>query len=298
MGAAPPSAVGGRDLDATRTLTPWRARIARAEQLARARPFVAEPLTFYAGLATRQEQLLSHHPTERPGRELAPLVPEFLADVCNLGPMDLIAQLGSLSSDEPWGELIERYWKSGGREPNDASEVRRFVIEAVLQPFAEASASSASASARMDLERATARLRPTSPTSPTSPTRLTSPTSPSRPTCPFCDSPPLLAILREEGHGARRSLQCGLCLTEWPAMRLVCCACGEGTFDKLVVFRADDVKGVRVDACESCRTYMKTIDLTEDGTAIPLVDDLATIPLDLWARANGYHRERANLLRL
>ena len=35
---------------------------------------------------------------------------------------------------------------------------------------------------------------------------------------------------------------------------------------------------VRVEACESCRCYLKTIDLTRNGLAVPEVDDLASIP--------------------
>jgi FdhE protein len=53
-----------------------------------------------------------------------------------------------------------------------------------------------------------------------------------------------------------------------------------------------------VDACDSCRRYVKTIDLTRDGTAVPIVDDIATLTLDLWARGQGYERLRPNLLRL
>jgi FdhE protein len=64
------------------------------------------------------------------------------------------------------------------------------------------------------------------------------------------------------------------------------------------VHRADEFPAVRIDACESCRTYIKTIDRTADATAIPIVDDIATVTLDLWAREQGYQRLRPNLLRL
>jgi len=33
---------------------------------------------------------------------------------------------------------------------------------------------------------------------------------------------------------------------------------------------------------------LKTIDLTKNGLAVPEVDDLASIPLTLWAEDNGY----------
>jgi len=36
--------------------------------------------------------------------------------------------------------------------------------------------------------------------------------------------------------------------------------------------------------------------LTRTGLAIPVVDELATIPLDLWAREHGYQKLQMNLL--
>jgi formate dehydrogenase maturation protein FdhE len=41
---------------------------------------------------------------------------------------------------------------------------------------------------------------------------------------------------------------------------------------------------------------VRTVDLTKDGHAIPLVDDLAAIPLSLWAHEKGYLRLQPNLL--
>lgn len=113
-----------------------------------------------------------------------------------------------------------------------------------------------------------------------------------------CQGPPVVAILRDKAHGSGRSLMCGFCLHEYPAPRLGCPACGEGRFEKLAVFRSDAFPGARIDACESCRTYLKTIDLTQDATAIPVVDDVATLTLDVWAREQGYGRLYPNLLRL
>lgn len=55
---------------------------------------------------------------------------------------------------------------------------------------------------------------------------------------------------------------------------------------------------MRVEACDTCHCYIKTIDLTKDGRAVSVVDELAAIPLSLWARENGYVKVRANLLGL
>ena len=44
--------------------------------------------------------------------------------------------------------------------------------------------------------------------------------------------------------------------------------------------------------------YLKTIDLTKNGLAVPVVDELAAIHLDLWAVDKGYTKLRPNLLAL
>lgn len=113
-----------------------------------------------------------------------------------------------------------------------------------------------------------------------------------------CQGLPVVAVLRDKAHGSGRSFVCGFCLHEYPAPRLGCPACGEQRFEQLAVFRSESCPAVRIDACESCRTYLKTIDLTQDATAIPVVDDIATLTLDVWAREQGYTRLYPNLLRL
>lgn len=114
--------------------------------------------------------------------------------------------------------------------------------------------------------------------------------------CPYCKVP-VVSLLREAAHGSRRSNVCGVCLSESPTPRLGC-GCGEARVEMLPVFRADATEPARIDACDSCKTYVKTIDLTRDGAACPIADDLASVSLDLWAREQGYHRVRPNLLRL
>lgn len=69
---------------------------------------------------------------------------------------------------------------------------------------------------------------------------------------------------------------------------------GEQTEQKLSVFTAGD--NIRVECCDSCRTYIKTIDLTKDGHAEPIVDEMASAPLDLWAQERGYVKLHPNLL--
>jgi formate dehydrogenase maturation protein FdhE len=50
-----------------------------------------------------------------------------------------------------------------------------------------------------------------------------------------------------------------------------------------------------VDACDSCRTYIKSVDLTKNGMAVVVVDELAALSLDFWAQENNYQKLRPNL---
>jgi FdhE protein len=53
-----------------------------------------------------------------------------------------------------------------------------------------------------------------------------------------------------------------------------------------------------VECCDHCKRYLKTVDLTKSGLADPVVDELASIPLDLWARERGYEKVELNLMQL
>ena len=64
------------------------------------------------------------------------------------------------------------------------------------------------------------------------------------------------------GDGGKRSLICALCATEWEYRHIVCPACGEEDVDKLPVYTAEgskEISHVRVEACDTCRHYIKTI---------------------------------------
>jgi len=116
--------------------------------------------------------------------------------------------------------------------------------------------------------------------------------------CSYCSGPPAVSVLRDAAHGSRRAVVCGVCFAESAAPRLGCLNCGETDVDKLPVFRTEATDPARIDACDSCHGYVKTIDLTRDALACLIADDLASVSLDLWARDQGYQRLRPNLLRL
>ena len=37
---------------------------------------------------------------------------------------------------------------------------------------------------------------------------------------------------------------------------------------------------MRVEACDVCHHYIKTVDMTKDGNAVPVVDEIATIAFE------------------
>jgi FdhE protein len=121
---------------------------------------------------------------------------------------------------------------------------------------------------------------------------------PSRRHCPACGSLPLLAVLRDRARGASRWLQCSFCLREWLFRRLVCPWCGEESSDQLLRYSADEYPQARVEACDTCKHYLKAIDLTGDGRAVPLVDEVATGALDLWAADRAYRKIARNIVGL
>ena len=113
--------------------------------------------------------------------------------------------------------------------------------------------------------------------------------------CPLCAEKPVAAVLRPAGIGGARFLLCGLCFTEWEHACNLCPNCGEADAEKLRVYTDEEFPHVRVEACRSCRVYLKWIDLTLDGRAVPEVDEIASVVLDLWAADHGFTKLQTNL---
>ncbi|HUJ20445.1 MAG TPA: formate dehydrogenase accessory protein FdhE [Bryobacteraceae bacterium] len=76
----------------------------------------------------------------------------------------------------------------------------------------------------------------------------------------------------------------------------MCPQCKEESETRLPVYTADQFPHVRVEACDSCQTYIKSVDLTRNGLAVPVVDELATVSLNVWAEQRGYAKLQLNLL--
>jgi len=110
--------------------------------------------------------------------------------------------------------------------------------------------------------------------------------------CPFCGGAPGISARREGSlmEGARRMLVCALCGGEWLFGRILCPSCFEQEPAKLPSFQNERHRAVRIEACETCHRYVKSIDLSEDARPIPEVDDLVSLSVDLWAAEQGYTR--------
>jgi FdhE protein len=235
-------------------------RIRRAEELARGHASASEALRFYAEVAAFQKFVYGGLTASCTAASLGARIPELRLLVERAGPR----KLADAARDRDWADLPQRFWTT--RESQD--EASAFFARALLQPWAEWRA-----------ERSNA-----------------DPANQGKPLCPFCDGRPVAAILRPEGHGAKRSLLCSLCATEWSFARVRCPACGEENFERLPVYTAPEFECLRVEACEGCGKYLKSVDLTKNGLAVPVVDELAALPLDLWAREHGYCKLERNLL--
>jgi len=247
-------------------------RIARATELLRTNLAARDLLTFYRELALYQkpvyEELRSSEQTDV--RALMKHFPALLELVRRAGPEQL-AEFGAehLQAPAAQEEVLLAVWNDHGGDAVASSEARRCDARVLLQPYAEYLASKG----RID-------------------------TAATEVTCPFCGARPVAAVLRGEGDGAKRWLLCSVCSTEWPFRRVACPNCGERDKDKVPVYTAADFDHVRVEACDRCKTYIKAVDLTRDGRAVPVVDELATVALNIWAENRGYTKLESNLLGL
>jgi FdhE protein len=111
-------------------------------------------------------------------------------------------------------------------------------------------------------------------------------------TCPFCGGLPWVSARKilPESHGAQRLLHCALCAGQWDFPRIRCAGCGEADPHLLPSFQDEKDPTARIEACDTCKRYVKSIDLSLDARPIPEVDDLVTLALDLWAVDQGYQR--------
>jgi formate dehydrogenase accessory protein FdhE len=118
----------------------------------------------------------------------------------------------------------------------------------------------------------------------------------------LCGGLPQLAIHSDTGEAlltGQRLLECSRCATRWVYARMTCVSCRETGGGRLPIF-ADESRlpHLRVDACEVCHAYLITVDTRKEPKAVPAVDEIVALPLDLIAADRGYTKITRNLVGL
>lgn len=270
MGAAPSRKMGGRKASLREVL---ERRLYRAGQLAELWPFAREVLEFFGALTQAQMEVLDRLPESIPPDP--GFMTSFLSPVLDLvereGPAGLAASLW------PWRErsveesqrALRAFWAA---EPGEPAE--QLISKAILLPYALKLASRWT-----EDEEGQRGAKPQG-------------------ACPFCRHAPAAGVLREDkgAETTARSLVCSLCSQEWRFARVLCPSCLEERPEKLPRFTADEIPWIRIDACDTCRRYLKSVDFTRNPDAEAAVDELASTPLDILAREEGYEKLERNLM--
>jgi FdhE protein len=101
--------------------------------------------------------------------------------------------------------------------------------------------------------------------------------------CPLCGSAPVLALLDAEGH---KRVCCGFCWHEWLLPRLSCPFCETTDSEVLHYFFSEQEPEYRVDVCDGCSNYIKTVDTRHTIRKIyPALEAVATLHLDMKAQS-------------
>ncbi len=99
--------------------------------------------------------------------------------------------------------------------------------------------------------------------------------------CPICGSTPGLSMLKGDGD---RWYVCSFCWHEWLTPRIYCPFCDNTDSGQLHYFFSDEEPEYRVDGCDRCSRYIKTVDLRKTSrTIVPVVEAIATLHLDMQA---------------
>lgn len=273
----------------------WARRRRRVAQLRSRHGYARQLLDFYSAILGVQETSFQRATQASPGMTQ---IASFAAEVVAPGVIDVSVAVGP---ERMRSELMDRLgvhdaramietWMRGEEQPL----VERFLARAALGPVLEAlpEARAACGGPRDALH------------------------------CPDCGGPPQLSYLGappEDLATGQRRLLCARCGGSWGFTRMTCAGCGEETSAKLPIFsemgttsgeRGSLVRGltrpaspadavfphVRIEACETCRRYLLSFDLDIDRDSVPMVDEIGALPLDLYARDQGFTKITPNLM--
>lgn len=278
----------------------WAVRRRRAADLVERYPFAAEVLALYGALLDVQERAFIRVLVDGPAAEDAAIftatrvLPDVMATTVAAAPALLAASVRE-GRDTVDAEALVTRWLRG----EEQAPVDRYLARAATQPVLEALGTAAGAACAGPRDGRH---------------------------CPVCGGPPQLSFVSKSSESlvtGRRHLLCARCNASWAYARMTCAACGETSSDRLLVYSEEGtaaaqasghvvpgaaaVRGapleeraffphMRVEGCETCHRYVIGVDLARDGRAVPLVDELAAIPLDLYAGERGMRKVTPNLM--
>lgn len=257
---------------------PWADSRRRAQDLRARHGHAAEVLTLYLALVDVWEEAGESARAEQP-RVLADwaarrVLPRVVAATVAHGPKPLADSIAGLGRTDAAGELMTA-WLDGA----ELVPVERYLARASLRgPLAAGLHARAGTSDRR---------------------------------CPGCDGPPQLSFRTDTGDplvsGGRRLL-CARCAESWSFSGNTCASCG-ATEGRTVhseqregpqVGRGADGDAMfphlRVETCARCERYLIDVDLGRDPRAVPEADELAALPLDLYAAEHGFSKITPNVM--
>jgi ribosomal protein S27AE len=286
-------------MPATGTQTsPWADHRRRGEELRGRYAYAADVLNLYLALlevweeAWRRARADPPRPHDLTGWAARQVAPQVVAATARSGPPSLAAAVTELQA----GGAVEpalNGWLAGAEQ----APVERYLARAVLRGLVDC-VDIASLVDCVDIAGAAgAGARDASPR-----------------VCPRCGGRPQLSFRTDSAEAlvsGRRRLACGRCGTSWAYSGTACAWCGETAGARRTVFaehRDGPVIGrrsggnsglfphLRIEACESCSRYLIDVDLGRDGRAVPEVDELTALPLDLYAAERGLTKITPNLM--
>ncbi len=267
------------------TGSPWTHHRRRAATLCERYPFAGEMLALYLALLDVWDEAWVLARQDRP--ELGKLavwatervLPHVVAATETAGPQPLAAATRDLVAAGPLDDVLAA-WLAGG----DLGPVARYLARTSLHPVVVALDDDAGQAGTDDRH------------------------------CPRCGGVAQLSF-RTDGQdplvSGRRYLGCARCGHGWSYSASACPSCGETAGGRRTVYaerRAGPVVGrdigdpdvtfphLRIESCASCQRYLIDVDLGRDPDAVPEVDELAAVPLDLYATERGLSKITPNLL--
>ncbi len=301
----------------------WTKRRERAAELAERWPFATAVLRFYGdvlGVQARvyeaaQADLVAAHSTQPvvdASRIVSYVVEQALPRVkavAATGPEQLARAVAEEIPGRDWEHAV-RVWLApheGGQAGGDLPAVDRYLVRAAAGPVLEALGQMVGDACVGSSPRDERH-------------------------CPQCGGLPQLSVFVATGEdlvAPRRYLECSRCAWRWSYPRMTCAACGEREPGRQPIFAEEGttqaeatgsvIRGtwesaaaatgagtpqagvprfphLSIQACDSCSKYLLNVDLTRDARAVPVVDEMAAIPLDLYAREHGLAKIVPNLM--